>query len=195
MNNENTQIFIVSAPSGTGKGVLIKHALSVFSGDLVEAVSTTSRERRPDDKHGLDYYFVSKEEFKEKISNDEFIEWEEVYEGDYYGTTKRELRGLVRNGNKNILFEIDVKGMESLKSYLEQEEGFDVITIFIDCDMDEREQRLRSRGDTSEGKIKERMKTAEEEVRKKPLFDEVVINEDLDIANSDMESVIREYLK
>ena len=181
-------IYIFCAPSGSGKSTMVKHLLTMHP-DLFElSVSCTTRPPRGQEVHGKEYYFISVEEFQKRIENDDFIEYEQVYEGLYYGTLKEEIDRIEAAG-RQVLFDVDVKGGVHLKEIL----GDKATSIFI-CppSIDELRRRLEGRGDTSPEMIEKRLAKAEEELSYKPRFDRVVINDDLAHAYEQLDAIIDE---
>lgn len=179
-------IYIFCAPSGSGKSTMVKHLLTNHP-DLFElSISCTTRPPRGQEVHGREYYFISVEEFKDRIEKDEFIEYEQVYEGLYYGTLKAEIARIEAAG-KQVLFDVDVKGGLNLKRIL----GDKATSIFI-CppSIDELERRLIDRGDTSPEMIEKRIAKAALEIGDMPHFDRVVINDDLAHAFEQLNAIV-----
>ncbi len=167
---------IFSAPSGSGKTTLVRHLLD-NNPDLGFSISASTRDKRGrKEEHGKDYYFLTPDEFKKKIDNDEFIEWEEVYEGNYYGTLKTEIQRIWDEG-KNVIFDVDVKGGLALKKYF----GDKALSVFVKVpSMEILEQRLRGRGTESHASLSQRLFKAKFEMTFADKFDVVLVNEDLD---------------
>ena len=167
---------IFCAPSGSGKTTLVKHLLKNNS-DLGFSISASTRDRRGrTEQDGKDYHFLTPEDFKEKILHDEFIEWEEVYEGNYYGTLKSEIQRIWDAG-KNVIFDVDVKGGLNLKKYFADK----ALAIFVKVpSMEILEQRLRGRGTESADSLSRRLFKAKFEMTFQDEFDVVLVNEDLD---------------
>jgi guanylate kinase len=167
---------IFSAPSGSGKTTIVKHLLA-NNPDLGFSISASTRDKRGrKEEHGKDYYFLTPEDFKKKIDNDEFIEWEEVYEGNYYGTLKTEIQRIWDEG-KNVIFDVDVKGGLALKKYF----GDKALSVFVKVpSMEILEQRLRGRGTESHASLSQRLFKAKFEMTFADKFDVVLVNEDLD---------------
>ena len=179
-------IYIFCAPSGSGKSTMVRHLLTKHP-DLFElSVSCTTRPPRGQEVHGKEYYFISVEEFRKRIEHNDFIEYEQVYEGLYYGTLKEEIDRIEAAG-RQVLFDVDVKGGVHLKEIL----GDKATSIFI-CppSIDELRRRLEGRGDTSPEMIEKRLAKAEEELSYKPRFDRVVINDDLAHAYEQLDAII-----
>lgn len=167
---------IFSAPSGSGKTTIVKYLLE-HNPDLGFSISASTRDRRGrKEEHGKDYYFLSPEDFKTRIDNDEFIEWEEVYEGNYYGTLKSEIQRIWDEG-KNVIFDVDVKGGLALKKYF----GDKALAVFVKVpSLEILEQRLRDRGTESHASLSQRLFKAKFEMTFQDKFDVVLVNEDLD---------------
>jgi guanylate kinase len=167
---------IFSAPSGSGKTTIVKYLLD-HNPDLGFSISASTRDKRGrKETHGKDYYFLTPEEFKLKIDNNEFIEWEEVYEGNYYGTLKSEIQRIWDEG-KNVIFDVDVKGGLNLKRYF----GDKALAIFVEVPSIEiLEERLRNRGTESHASLSQRLFKAKFEMTFQDKFDVVLVNEELD---------------
>ena len=179
-------IYIFCAPSGSGKSTMVRHLLTKHP-DLFElSVSCTTRPPRGQEVNGKEYYFISVEEFRKRIEHNDFIEYEQGYEGLYYGTLKEEIDRIEAAG-RQVLFDVDVKGGIHLKEIL----GDKATSIFI-CppSIDELRRRLEGRGDTSPEMIEKRLAKAEEELSYKPRFDRVVINDDLAHAYEQLDAII-----
>jgi guanylate kinase len=166
---------IFSAPSGSGKTTIVKHLLS-NNKDLGFSISASTRDRRGrTEVDGKDYYFLSPEDFKKKIDTNEFIEWEEVYAGNFYGTLKSEIERIWREG-KNVIFDVDVKGGINLKKYF----GDKALAIFVKVpSIEALEIRLKDRGTESDESLSRRLFKAKFEMTFQDKFDVVLINEDL----------------
>ena len=181
-------IYIFCAPSGSGKSTMVRHLLTKHP-DLFElSVSCTTRPPRGQEVNGKEYYFISVEEFRKRIEHNDFLEYEQVYDGLYYGTLKEEIDRIEAAG-RQVLFDVDVKGGIHLKEIL----GDKATSIFI-CppSIDELRRRLEGRGDTSPEMIEKRLAKAEEELSYKPRFDRVVINDDLAHAYEQLDAIIEE---
>lgn len=181
---------IISAPSGAGKSTIIRHLLD--SGINLEfSVSATTRAPRDMEKNGKEYYFFSLEEFRKGIEDECFIEWEEVYKDQMYGTMKSEIKRIWDNGN-HVLFDVDVKGGINLKNIFKQE----AISIFImPPSVKELEIRLRRRGTDDRQKIKMRLAKAEQEMKLADQFDNIVINDDLEQAKREVYNIVYSFLQ
>lgn len=170
------QALIFSAPSGSGKTTIVKHLLQTNS-DLGFSISASTRDKRGrTEQHGKDYYFLNPDDFKKKIDNDEFIEWEEVYEGNFYGTMKSEIERIWKEG-KNVIFDVDVKGGLNLKKYF----GDKALAVFVKVPSFEvLKERLKDRGTESEESLSRRLFKAKFEMSFQDKFDVVLVNENLD---------------
>ena len=185
----NRKMLIFSAPSGGGKTTIVKAVLKQFP-ELAFSVSTTSRPQRPNEINGVDYYFISTEEFRKKIANEEFIEWQEVYPGIYYGTLKSELERIWALG-KNPVFDIDVKGALNLKNIFQSES----LTIFIQPpSLQILEQRLRNRGTETEESLARRLGKAAYELTFATYFDAVIVNDQLQQAIQEAIQLVADFL-
>jgi guanylate kinase len=183
------KLIIFSAPSGAGKTTIVKHLLQ-HDFDLKFSVSATSREPRKGETHGKDYYFLSEKEFREKIENDEFLEWEEVYTGILYGTLKSEVER-IRNAGKNVIFDVDVVGGLNIKKYY----GSESLAVFVQPpSVEELKNRLKNRSTESEEKIYMRIAKAEKELEFAKNFDVIIVNEDLPKALIEAEKVVTGFL-
>lgn len=167
---------IFSAPSGSGKTTIVKHLLEK-NPDLGFSISASTRDKRGrTEAHGKDYYFLTPEEFKKKIDSNEFVEWEEVYEGNFYGTLKSEVERIWNNG-KNVIFDVDVKGGINLKNYF----GDKALAIFVKVpSMEVLKERLHDRGTESAESLSRRLFKANFEMTFQDKFDTVLINENLE---------------
>ncbi len=167
---------IFSAPSGSGKTTLVRHLLNNNS-DLGFSISASTRDKRGrTEQDGKDYHFLTPEQFKQKIDNGDFIEWEEVYAGNFYGTLKTEIEKIWQAG-KNVIFDVDVKGGINLKKYF----GDKALAIFVKVpSMEVLENRLRERGTESDESISRRLFKAKFEMTFQDKFDVVLVNEELD---------------
>jgi guanylate kinase len=183
------KLIILSAPSGSGKTTIV-HFLLKQNLNLAFSISATSRKPRSNEKNGVDYYFFSVGDFKKKIENEEFLEWEEVYENQYYGTLKSEVER-IRNQGKNVLFDIDVQGGMNLK----QRYGEDALALFIQAPSPEiLEERLKKRGTDSSTQLMRRIQKSKEEMHYADRFDRVIINDDLETAQAEAEHAIRNFI-
>lgn len=184
------KVIIFSAPSGSGKTTLVKYALEEFP-ELCFSISCTTRQLRGNEKNGVDYHFISPQDFKQKIENNEFVEYEEVYEDKCYGTLKNEIERIWKEG-KTVIFDVDVKGGVSLKKYFKEQ----ALSIFIlPPSIEELERRLNYRGTDDVETIKTRVDKAAEEISYQDEFDVKIINEDLEIAKSEVKCLIGKFIR
>ena len=184
------KLVIFSAPSGSGKTTIVRELLKSFP-QFEFSISATSRKPRGQEQNGVDYYFMTKEEFRQRVERDEFVEWEEVYEGTCYGTLKSEMERIWSKGNV-IIFDVDVMGGINLKKLF----GEDACSMFImPPSVEELERRLRGRGTDSEETILKRVAKAEFELSKAPEFDYTVVNDDLQVAIDEAKAIINNFLK
>lgn len=180
---------IFSAPSGSGKTTLVRHLLQNNS-DLGFSISASTRDRRGrTEQHGKDYYFLSPEEFKQKIDANEFIEWEEVYEGNFYGTLKSEIERLWSEG-KNVIFDVDVKGGLSLKKYF----GDKALAVFVKVpSIEVLKERLKDRGTESEESLSRRLFKAKFEMGFEDKFDVVLVNENRERSMEEAQKLYNDF--
>lgn len=190
IDNKVGKLIVFSAPSGSGKTTIVRHLLGIDNLNLEFSISATSREKRGTEKDGKDYYFLSAKEFKTKIKNDEFLEWEEVYRDNFYGTLKTEVTRIWEQG-KNVIFDIDVSGGLRIKrKYPEQ-----TIAIFVKPpSIDELKIRLKKRKTETENKINMRVAKASAELATAPLFDIIIVNDDLDKALIDAKKIVGDFI-
>ncbi len=182
-------IIIFSAPSGAGKSTLVNYLLEQGLG-LEFSVSATSRAPRGEEKHGEAYYFLSPDEFRERIANDHFIEYEEVYAGCFYGTLKSEIERISAKGN-HVVFDVDVVGGVNLKRIF----GDEALSLFVaPPSVDELRKRLIGRQTDSMEMIERRVAKAEHELTYAPQFDKVIVNDDLTTAQAEAKGVIEKFL-
>lgn len=184
------KIIIITAPSGAGKTSITKHLLKMFPDQLAFSISAATRERRAYEKDGEDYYFMSVDEFKKRIQGNEFVEWEMVYEGKYYGTLKNEMHRIWKQG-KTPLLDIDVQGA----LHVQQQHPEHSLSIFIDPpSVDELKRRLNSRGTESPESLTTRLSKASYELTFKDQFNKVVVNDDLNRTCKEAEEIVRRFL-
>lgn len=184
------KLVIFSAPSGSGKTTIVRELLQRFP-QFEFSISATSRQPRGKEQHGIDYYFLSSDEFRQRVERDEFVEWEEVYAGTCYGTLKSEVERIWAKGNV-IVFDVDVMGGINLKRLF----GDDACSIFImPPSIEELERRLRGRGTDSEEVIQKRIGKAEFELSKSSEFDYTVVNDVLADAVNEATDIINNFLK
>lgn len=196
MNNEESikkgKMIIVSAPSGSGKSTIVNWLMHEHPElNLYFSISCTSRAPRGTEQNGVEYFFISPEEFKEKIARGEFLEYEEVYEDRFYGTLKEQVESQRING-ENVVFDVDVKGGCSIKQYY----GDEALSLFIQPpSIDELKRRLMNRGTDSLEDIEKRLSKASYELTFAEKFDKILINDDLEIAKAKALEIVSEFLK
>ena len=187
---EEGKLIIISAPSGSGKSTIIGRIMQDESLRLTFSVSATTRPRRGQEMHGVDYYYLTPEEFKQMIKNDELVEYQEVYEGRYYGTPKSEVERITSEG-RNVVLDLDVLGGVNVKKMY----GDRAISIFIQPpSVEVLRERLIKRGTDSMEDIKNRVDKAEFEISIGPQFDHTVINDDLDTAVNEVHDLIVNFI-
>ncbi|NNE31812.1 MAG: guanylate kinase [Winogradskyella sp.] len=184
------KLIVFSAPSGSGKTTIVRHLLKQQELGLEFSISATSREKRGNEVHGKDYYYLSLKEFKNRIKNDEFLEWEEVYRDNFYGTLKTEIARIWAKG-KHVIFDIDVSGGLRIKRKFPEQ----TLAVFVKPpDLNELVRRLKERGEESEEKISMRVAKAPAELATAPLFDKIVVNSNLDEALESAYTLVAEFL-
>jgi len=183
------KLIIFSAPSGAGKTTIVHHLLKVFP-QLEFSVSACSREIRKNETHGVNYYFLSVEEFKQKISNNDFIEWEEVYKDNFYGTLKVEIERIWKKG-MHVIFDVDVVGGLHLKNQF----GDLALAIFVmPPSIQHLEERLKTRDTETPESIARRIGKAENELKTADLFDKIIFNDKLENACAEAEEIVAEFI-
>lgn len=183
------KIFIFSAPSGSGKSTIINHLISLGL-PLEFSVSATTRAPRGQERDGVEYYFLSVEEFRRRIENGDFVEYEQVYQGCYYGTLRSEIERIWTSG-RHIIFDVDVVGGVNLKKLF----GSSACSIFIQPpSVDELKRRLELRATDSPEKIASRVAKAQTELTYAPQFDHIIVNDDLNKAFAEAETIVRKFL-
>ena len=188
MEKKNGQIIVVSAPSGAGKTTIVKEILKEFP-DIIFSISATTRPKRPSEQNGVEYYFLTEEEFKKKIEKDEFIEWEKFYDY-YYGTLKTFISDNIQAG-KAVLFELDVKGALTIKRLY----PYAHLIYISPPSFDELVNRLRQRNTENESDFIKRIERAKMELSLKDQFDYVIENHDLQTAIKEAKSLVNKILK
>ena len=184
------KLLIFSAPSGSGKSTIVHHLLQAFP-QIEFSISATSRQPRGKEKDGVDYYFLSADEFRRRIENGDFLEWEEVYTDRYYGTLRSEVERIWNKGH-HVIFDIDVEGGINLKKQF----GDRALSIFVQAPgIDVLEKRLRGRGTDSEEVIQQRLAKAESEMQKAPEFDIILVNDDLQKALNRAEELVGNFIE
>lgn len=184
------KIIIFSAPSGAGKTTIVKHLLNV-NPQLSFSISACTRDKRGrNETHGKDYYFITPEDFRKRIENDEFVEWEEVYEGAFYGTLKSEIERIWSLG-KHAILDVDVKGGLSIKNFYKDR----ALAIFVKPpSVEELAKRLEARATDSASSISSRVFKAKFELSFENKFDRVIVNDDLEKAFSEAEKLVTDFL-
>lgn len=180
---------IFSAPSGSGKTTIVRHLLKTYP-FLGFSISATTRPPRPQEIHGKDYYFLTLEDFRQKIEKDEFAEYEQVYEGKYYGTLKTEIQRLWDSG-KHVIFDVDVKGGLKLKSYFKEK----ALAVFVKApSVEDLFKRLEARNTESAESLAQRIEKANFELSFEEQFDVTLINENLEKAYLEAEKLISNFI-
>lgn len=184
------KLIVFSAPSGSGKTTIVHHLLQYKELNLDFSISATSRKKRGTEINGKDYYFISLKEFQKHIKNNDFVEWEEVYTNNFYGTLKKEIERIWALG-KHVIFDIDVKGGLNVKSQFPKQ----TLAIFVQPpSITEMERRLRNRNTDSEEKIKERVLKAEKELKFAEDFDVVLVNDQLEMAKKNAYNLVSKFI-
>jgi guanylate kinase len=185
------KLFVFSAPSGSGKTTIVRHLLKQDKFNLEFSISATSREARGFEKNGVDYYFISLKEFKNHIKGDSFLEWEEVYRDNFYGTLKSEVERIWAQ-KKHVIFDIDVVGGLRIKKKFPEE----TLAVFVKPpSVDELKIRLKKRKTESEDKINMRVAKASIELATAPQFDKIIKNYDLEVALKEAEELMSDFLE
>ncbi len=191
MSYNTEKLIVFSAPSGSGKTTIVRHLLEQSKLPLAFSISATTRAPRGNEKNGVDYYFLSKEEFEQKIREGAFLEYEEVYPGLFYGTLKSEIERLWASG-KAVLFDIDVMGGLTIKKTYPEK----TLTVFVKPpSVEALEQRLRNRNTDSEETLQVRLAKSASELEKASAFDEILINDQLEDALRLAEALVIHFLK
>ncbi|MEY4110385.1 MAG: guanylate kinase [Bacteroidota bacterium] len=189
MSSAAGKLIIFSAPSGSGKTTLVHDILQTFP-QIQFSVSACSRPRRENELHGKDYYFLSPEEFQERISNGAFVEWEEVYPGSFYGTLHSEIEK-IWNAGRHVIFDVDVEGGLKLKQVFPDRS----LSVYVQVpDIKTLENRLRARNTESEETLARRLEKASREMQYAHRFDKVVVNTDLQSAISQSRQMVADFL-
>ena len=186
------KLIIFSAPSGSGKSTLVQHLMTEYPElRLKFSISCTSRAPRGTERNGVEYFFLSPDEFRQKISAGEFLEYEEVYQDKFYGTLKSQVETQVERG-ENVVFDVDVKGGCTIKKYY----GGRALSVFIQPpSVEELRKRLVGRATDAPEVIEQRLAKAEYELTFADKFDKVIINDDLDVAKAEAYQIVSEFLK
>ena len=184
------KLIVFSAPSGSGKTTIVRHLLGIEELNLEFSISAASREPRGEEINGKDYYFISTKEFKKHIKAEDFLEWEEVYRDNFYGTLKSEIERIWAMG-KNVIFDIDVAGGLRIKHKFPEE----TLAVFVKPpSIDELKIRLKKRSTESDDKINMRIAKASVELATAPQFDKIIKNYDLDIAKEEAYQLVKEFV-
>ena len=184
------KLIIFSAPSGSGKSTIINWLMSHEELRMAFSISCTSRAPRGTERNGVEYFFVTPKEFRRRIDNDEFLEYEEVYKDRYYGTLKQQVEAQLEKG-ENVVFDVDVKGGCNIKNYY----GDRALSVFIQPpSIEELRNRLTGRGTDAPEVIEDRIARASFELTFAPKFDKVVINDDLDKAKAEALKIVKDFL-
>ncbi|HBY69811.1 MAG TPA: guanylate kinase [Flavobacteriaceae bacterium] len=188
---EGGKLFVFSAPSGSGKTTIVQYLLAQEELNLDFSISCTSREPRGDEEHGKDYYFISLKDFKQHIKNGDFLEWEEVYRDNFYGTLKSEIERIWTQG-KNVIFDIDVVGGLRIKKKYPNK----TLAVFVKPpSVDELKRRLKKRKTESDERINMRIAKASVELATAPQFDNIIKNKDLDTALNEAKELVTSFIK
>ena len=190
MTAQQGKLIVFSAPSGSGKTTIVKHLLTIPELSLAFSISATSRYMREGEVDGKDYYFISAADFQAKINENAFVEYEEVYKDNFYGTLKSEIERIWAEG-KHVVFDIDVVGGLNIKSQFPDQ----TLAIFVSPpSVEELERRLRFRQTESDEKIAMRLAKAEREISRAPEFDVILENHDLDTAKADAYQLVNKFV-
>ncbi|HMQ08017.1 MAG TPA: guanylate kinase [Saprospiraceae bacterium] len=188
--NKIGKVLIITAPSGSGKTTIVRHLINHFD-QLAFSISATTRSKRKNEIHGRDYYFIDRETFLTKVENGEFIEWEEVYDNQYYGTLKSEVEKLWHDG-KIVVFDIEVKGATFLKNLYSDNS----LAIFVKVPtMEKLYERLKNRKTEDKESIKRRMQRIKREMAYETLFDIVLYNDHLPQTLQNAEKIVEDFIK
>ena len=184
------KLIVITAPSGAGKTTIVRHLLKKF--DFLDfSISATTRKKRKHEKHGKDYYFMTVDEFKQMRRRRKFLEWEEVYENQFYGTLKSEVERIWEE-EKHIVFDVDVKGAKDIKKSYPDE----TLAIFIKPpSIEELWNRLRNRKTEDEASLKKRFARSKRELKYEKKFDKVLVNDDLAIALKEAEEMVLDFIQ
>lgn len=190
MPKPDNKIIIIAAPSGSGKTSVVRHLLKVMPDKLAFSISAATRQARNNEKDKVDYYFISVDEFRKRIENEEFVEWEMVYEGKYYGTLKSEMQRIWRM-HKAPLLDVDVQG----GIHVQQQFPGTSLSLFIEPpSITELERRLMARGTETPESLRARISKASYELEFKDRFDHIIINDKLERACKEAEEIVRKFM-
>lgn len=188
--NKGGKLIVFSAPSGSGKTTIVRHLLGIEELNLEFSISAATRAPRGEEVNGKDYYFISIEEFKKHIKAEDFVEWEEVYRDNFYGTLKSEVERIWALG-KNVIFDIDVAGGLRIKHKFPEQ----TLAVFVKPpSVDELKRRLKERSTESDDKINMRIAKAHVELATAPQFDIVIKNYDLDVAKQEAYELVKNFV-
>ncbi len=191
MASRKNKVIIIAAPSGAGKTSITRHLLNSLSNELAFSISAATRQPRNNEKNAVDYYFISVSEFQQRIENNEFVEWEMVYEGKYYGTLKAELERIWKEG-KSPLLDVDVQG----GIHVQQQFPGTSLSLFIEPpSIEELKKRLEKRGTETPESLQARINKASYELSFKHNFDKIILNDKLETACLAAEKAVRDFLK
>ena len=190
MENSHHKVVVFSAPSGSGKTTIVRHLLQKFP-QLGFSISACTRDKRGrSEENGKDYYFLTPEDFRTRIENNEFVEWEEVYEGAFYGTLKSEVERIWDSG-RSVIFDVDVKGGISLKDFYQEK----ALTIFVKVpSIESLRERLKGRGTESEDSLSRRLFKVQFEMGFQDRFDVVLLNDNLEDTLKEAEKIVSDFL-
>lgn len=190
MEKQYNKIILITAPSGSGKTSIVKYLMGRIP-NLAFSISATTRPKRHNEQDGVDYYFLSEDEFKDRIHKKEFLEWEMVYEGKYYGTLKSEMTRIWSEGKIPVL-DIDVQGA----IHVQQQYPVNTIALFIQApSIEDLKTRLLKRGSENEESLKARLDKSSYEMSFKNHFENIIINKDFDVACKETENILTEFIK
>jgi guanylate kinase len=191
MDQDTNKLIIIAAPSGAGKTSVTKYLLDSFPDKLQFSISCATRPPRNKEKDGVDYYFISSDEFKRRIDHDEFVEWEMVYEGKYYGTLKSELGRIWKNGHSPLL-DVDVLGGINLQKQFPERS----LSLFIEPpSIEELAKRLKARGTETPESLQARITKASIEMAFKSSFDHIIVNDVLERACNEARDIVKAFLQ
>ncbi len=187
-DNPLSRIIVITAPSGAGKTTIVRHLLNTYE-ELDFSVSATNRERRKHEKEGVDYYFLTTDEFKKRVKEGAFVEWEEVYDYQYYGTLKSEIERIWKSG-KHIIFDIEVKGATNIKRMYP-----DAMVVFVrPPSLNVLIERLKKRKTETPESLRKRIKRVKEELSYENNFDKVLVNDVLEVTLKEAELMIESFI-
>ena len=185
-----SKCIIFSAPSGSGKTTLVKYLLGKSDLNLIFSISATTRKKRNNEQNGVDYIFLNKDVFNEKVKSGEFLEFEEVYNGTFYGTLNKSVNDILKN--HNVIFDIDVEGGIKLKNYFIENS----LSIFVKPpSIEELQNRLKNRNKDSMDSVSMRLSKANYELTKEKHFDQTIINDELEFAKNEAYKLVSQFLK